>query len=138
MNIIPTPKKIFPEMDVPGHSECFEKEKQPIVWEGFAWNIYQWKAMHPDSPYIESGYRGETTPQILGGQLHTWVDWIAKGRCGSVEAGVAKEFQNVLESLPFIAENTWNVEKISEFKDVKESVDEHNVRLQRMWGIKTI
>lgn len=102
--------------------------------EVYQWSIYQWKPVHPDSPYLETGYRCEPNNQVIGGQLQAWGDFIFRGECESVAAGVAEEFKNILERLPFVAENTWNVEKIQEFEVLKNAADHQNKMLEKLWG----
>lgn len=164
---------------------CFEKGRQPIVWEGFAkevndkiskdiwvmswenfyqttpdlleggfqiincswdpmyvvepkamwtqeelyqWSIYQWKAIHPESPYLNKEYRAPKDAPILGGQLLAWGDHIVKD-FEPVIGGIEEERQHLLERLPMLAENTWNVEKQIAYSDLKEKVSVLNNKM---------
>lgn len=158
---------------------CFEKGRQPIVWEGFSkavndkiskdilvmawenfyqttpdllaggfkvincswnpmyvvvpkamwspeevfdWSVYQWKAIHPESPYLDKAYDAPEDAPILGGQLLAWGDHIVK-EFNPVINGIEEERQRLLERIPMLAENTWNLCKRIEYPAFAKSVE---------------
>lgn len=167
---------------------CFEKGKQPIVWEGFGkvvnekiskdilvmawenyyqlapelleagfqvincswnpmyvvapitmwkpeelfnWSIYQWKAVHPESPYLENGYQAPKNDKIIGGQLLAWGDNIPR-HSPSIAQGVYDERNYLIERLPMLAENTWNVEKVTEYDSFEKTAEALNEKLDKI------
>lgn len=105
-----------------------------VMWkpeEVFDWSIYQWKAIHPESPYLESGYQSEPNPQIIGGQLLAWGDNIPK-HSPSIEEGVYDERNYLMERLPMLAENTWNVDKVNDFVMFEKSVQVLNDKVKQL------
>lgn len=111
-----------------------------VMWkpeEIYQWTIGKWKAIHPESPILESGYETKELEAILGGQLHAWDDTIAKNP-DTVSENVEQEFQNVAERLPFIVENTWNIEKIGNYEEICQSVQQHKRRMEKVktWNFK--
>ncbi len=102
--------------------------------EIFDWSIYQWKALFHKSPILETGYKAEPSSQIIGGQLLAWGDHIPK-EYQSVEDGVYAERNYLLERLPMLAENTWNVEKVCDFATFEKSVQMLNGKVVKIVGI---
>ena len=74
----------------------------------FNWNIYSWKPVHGGSPYLD-GLTVEPTDQVMGGQLLAWGDAIMTAYADNLEEGIRQEQKLLLERLPALAENTWNV-----------------------------
>lgn len=89
--------------------------------ELFDWSIYQWKAVHPESPYLETGYKAPKNDKIIGGQLLAWGDNIPK-YSPSIAQGVYDERGFLMERLPMLAENTWNVEKVRAYHSFEKTV----------------
>lgn len=167
---------------------CFEKGRQPIVWEGFGksvndkiskdiwvmswenyyqltpellengfkvincswvpnyivtpilmwnpeevfnWSIYTWTARHEKSPILETGYQCQPGTAVLGGQLHGWGDAISL-EFKDIEEGVREERKNLLERLPMLAENTWNVEKVTDYASFEKTVQVLHAKLVRL------
>lgn len=161
---------------------CFEKGKQPVVWEGFAkefneelskdiivmswenyyqpapdlleggfkiincswipmyvvtpgcwspeevfrWSIYRWTGMHPQSPYRKGVYEHEPTSQILGGQLLAWGDNLDEKypeKYPNAGDGISDERRLLMERLPMLAENTWNIKKVTEYAEIHPSAE---------------
>lgn len=98
--------------------------------ELYDWSIYQWKAMHPDSPYYETVYEAPKESVILGGQLLAWGDHIPT-QYETVAEGVYEERKCLAERLPMLTENTWNVEKVSNYEAFAKDVDEQNSKLTK-------
>lgn len=166
---------------------CFQKGKQPIVWEGFAksvndkilknilvmswenyyqltselldagfqvincswnpmyvvapltmwtpkevydWSVYKWKAVHGGSPIIETGYEAEPNKQIIGGQLLAWGDHIPT-HSPSIAEGVRGERINLLERLPMLAQNTWNVEKVCDYENFAKKAEVLHEKIEK-------
>ena len=99
--------------------------------EIFDWSIYQWKAVHPSSPYLEIAYQAEPNAQIIGGQLLAWGDHIPK-HSPSIEEGVYDERNYLMERLPMLAENTWNVKKACDFDVFEKSVQVLNDKMKQL------
>ena len=92
--------------------------------EIYDWSIYKWAAIHPGSPYYQKTYEAPKDAPILGGQLCAWGDHI-KTQYETVAEGIGEELHYVVERIPMLAENTWNVEKLKkydEFATVVESL----------------
>lgn len=157
---------------------CFDKGRQPIVWEGFSkavddriskkiwvmswenyyqitpdllaagfqiincpwspmyvvapkcmWSpkevleqtIYQWRAIHPSSPYLNETYSAPPDAAVLGGQLLAWGDHIVKDY-PSVAEGVQDEWHKLLERVPMLAEKTWNVQAAKLYEAIETTV----------------
>ncbi len=83
--------------------------------EVYDWSIYKWRPVHPESPYLHTGLEIQPTKQVEGGQLLAWGDHIPK-RYEDIDEGVQAEFDLMAERAAALSENTWNVEKISNFE----------------------
>lgn len=77
--------------------------------EVYNWNVFKWQPVHGGSPYIHTGLQIEPTDQVLGGQLLAWGDAMISPYAGKIREGVKLEFSLLLERLPAMAENTWNI-----------------------------
>ena len=71
--------------------------------------------------------------QILGGQLLAWGDHIST-KCPSVEEGVYEERNRMLERLPMTAENTWNIEKVTDYDSFEKTITVPQEKLFTMIG----
>ncbi len=74
--------------------------------EVYAWDVYTWHPIHPQSPYLKTGLVVEPTAQIEGGQLLAWGDQI-ESHYPTVAEGVRAEQALVEERTPALAEKTW-------------------------------
>ena len=99
--------------------------------ELFDWSIYKWKAIHPKSPYLETGYEHEPTSQIIGGQLLAWGDHI-EALYPNVIDGVLEERRCLIDRLPMLAENTWNVKKTTDYDTFRQSTERLTEKLLSM------
>ena len=79
--------------------------------------------MHGGSPYLHTGLEIDPDSDVCGGQLLAWGDQISSHYIENVEQGVIDERNLLLERLPFLAENTWNIRKQRPFEEVKASYD---------------
>ncbi|MEE0885085.1 MAG: family 20 glycosylhydrolase [Faecalimonas sp.] len=101
--------------------------------EVFDWSVYSWRAKAIKSPIHETGYESPKTSQILGGQLLAWGDHIST-KCPSVEEGVYEERDRMLERLPMTAENTWNIEKVTDYASFEKTITVPQEKLFKMIG----
>ncbi len=99
--------------------------------EVFDWSIYQWLAYHPGSPYYGKTYEAPKDAPILGGQLCAWGDHIAT-QYETVAEGIREELHYVLERLPMLAENTWNVEKVKTYETFAAVVETLRFRVNKL------
>lgn len=100
-----------------------------LVEEVFEWDIFSWKPVHPQSPYIKTGgIKIEPHDKVIGGQLLAWGDHIEK-QFENVEDGVKEEMRLLLERLPALSENTWNKEKTRTFEEFIVDAESLNERL---------
>ncbi len=90
--------------------------------EVFDWSIYQWQAIHPESPYRETKYHAPEDSCVIGGQLLAWGDWIV-GDFPDVLEGVREECKCLVERIPMLAENTWNIKKVITYDEFEKSVE---------------
>ncbi len=98
----------------------------PIVYwsqeEVFQWNVCFWNAVHPGSPYRDTGITVPKNPQIIGGQLLAWGDAIA-AHYPILSEGLSVERRLVAERAPMLAENTWNNQKCRDYANIKAAFD---------------
>lgn len=99
--------------------------------EIYDWSIYKWTANHPKSPYYNKTYEAPKDSAILGGQLLAWGDHISR-LYEKVEDGIKEERNYLIERLPMLAENTWNVEKVKPYIDLANTADLLNNKLKKM------
>ena len=83
--------------------------------------IYQWRAIHPSSPYLNETYSAPPDAAVLGGQLLAWGDHIVKDY-PSVAEGVQDEWHKLLERVPMLAEKTWNVQAAKLYEAIETTV----------------
>ena len=76
--------------------------------EIYEWNIYTWKAIHPDSPYRETPLVIEPTEQVKGGILLAWGDQLSAMQ--DPDPGIKEEQKLIEERIPFLSYNTWNLD----------------------------
>lgn len=81
-----------------------------VCWtpeEVYNWTIYTWRPVHGGSPYIKTGYVSAPDPRIIGGQLLAWGDGLVDDP--DARGGALKERSLLLERIPCLSQNTWNV-----------------------------
>lgn len=98
--------------------------------EVFNWNIYSWKPVHGGSPY-PNGLKIEPTDQVLGGQILAWGDKIMT-EYKNVDDGVKEEMRLLLERLPALSENTWNVKNTRDYDEFKKAFSKTNGDLTKV------
>ena len=70
----------------------------------------------------------QSKDNIIGGQLNSWGDFVEnKDYYESGAVGRADGLRSVAIRLPYIAENTWNVDKRKSYDEVKEAVDQQGL-----------
>ena len=82
--------------------------------EVYNWDIFTWRPVHPDSPYIRTGLTIQPTEQVEGGQLLAWGDHIPT-KFKRVEDGVREEQRLMTERTTALSQNTWNIQKLGDF-----------------------
>jgi len=99
--------------------------------EVYDWSVYKWKPVHPDSPYIQAGVEISPTKQVLGGQLLAWGDHIIN-QYPVVSDGIAAECTMLQDRIPYLAENTWNINKTHTYDSFSPRVASLNDRLNKI------
>lgn len=99
--------------------------------EVYDWSVYKWKPVHPDSPYIQVGVEISPTKQVLGGQLLAWGDHIIK-QYPVVSDGIAAECTMLQDRIPYLAENTWNINKTHTYDSFSPRIASLNDRLNKI------
>lgn len=82
----------------------------------YDWNVHEWEAVHTESPYYRNPYTESKTEQVMGAQLLAWSDGIWFHKEDPV-LGAAEEMTLVEQRIPALAENTWNVRKVSDWAE---------------------
>ncbi|MBQ8474139.1 MAG: family 20 glycosylhydrolase, partial [Clostridia bacterium] len=85
----------------------------------YDWDITSFGTINDASPYQNGMMKMESGNNIIGGQLNSWGDFVEKAdyyEHGSI--GRYDGLMKVTERLPFIAENTWNVDKRNDYNSV--------------------
>lgn len=90
----------------------------------YNWDIRSFGTINEASPYGNGMMRLPENKLTIGGQLNSWGDFVEKNEYYENGAkGREDGLRTVAERLPFIAENTWNVEKRKSFDDVKTAAE---------------
>lgn len=85
----------------------------------FNWDIRSFGTINDASPYGNGMMRLPENKLIIGGQLNSWGDFVEKTEYYENGAkGREDGLRTVAERLPYIAENTWNVEKRKNYDEV--------------------
>lgn len=99
----------------------------------FNWSIYKWGAVHPDSPYLNTGLEIEPTDAVLGAQMSAWSGNILTSYT-SIDKGMEDQRNLLIERIAYVAQNTWNVEKNTNYNDLSKQVQVLNARLYQLIG----
>ena len=91
--------------------------------EIYNWNIFKWRAMHPQSPYHTNDLIIEPCDAVLGGQLLAWGDHIVTD-FENVDDGVRAEQKLIEERVPMLSENTWSKEKRCDYDEFESRCSE--------------
>jgi hexosaminidase len=100
--------------------------------EVFNWNIYKWQPVHPDSPYLKDGLEIQPTDKVIGGQLLAWGGPNLPKYCESIEQGLIIERTLLIERLPYVAQNTWNIRKNITWEEISANVEVLTERLNKI------
>lgn len=97
----------------------------------YDWNVCEWEAVHGESPYYRKTYTENRSQQIMGAQLLAWGDgiWVNKE---PVQEGIAQEKLLVEKRIPALAENTWNVKKVSDWNEFSSRANKVSVRYRQL------
>ncbi len=90
----------------------------------YNWDIYSFGTINDASPYQNGMMRMPANPKHIGGQLNSWGDFVEKTdyyENGAV--GRADGLRTVAAKLPFISENTWNVDKRKTYEEVSQAAE---------------
>ncbi len=88
--------------------------------ECYDWDVYSFGSISEHSAYYQNTTRIYPTNAVLGGQLHAWGDTVEKA-FPSLEAGLSDEQMKIRQRLPYVMENTWNLDKQRSFDQVQEA-----------------
>jgi hexosaminidase len=92
--------------------------------DAYNWDIASFGTINNGSPYRNGIMKMQSKDNIIGGQLNSWGDFVEnKDYYESGAVGRADGLRSVAIRLPYIAENTWNVDKRKSYDEVKEAVD---------------
>jgi hexosaminidase len=75
-----------------------------------AWNIFTWRAVHPNSPYLNTPLIVEPTDKVIGAQMSCWGDLITT-KYPTVNDGLDDEQKLLFSKLPAMAERVWNIDR---------------------------
>ena len=102
--------------------------------EIFNWDIYKWQPVHPNSPYLNTGLEIEPTDVVLGGQMSAWSGNSMTEYYPSIADGMKAQRDLLIERIPYLAQNTWNVEKNTTYNDLSKQVQVLNAKLYQLIG----
>ncbi|MBQ7646867.1 MAG: GNAT family N-acetyltransferase [Clostridia bacterium] len=110
-----------------------------VMWsvkECFEWDIYRFRPVHPNSPYINSTLVIPPYDKMIGGQLLSWGDFGA--RSDMPMRHLLIEFEKVAERAAATAENTWNKEKRVSFEEFEQSHKIHTAAVNTIFNYRRI
>ena len=97
----------------------------------FDWNVYAFGTINENSPYKDGFMQYNYLNGIQGGQLCSWGDGL-KCEWKNPEEGLEKEFYEICERLPAVAENTWNREKRVSYESFLVAMEELKEKLDKL------
>ena len=101
--------------------------------ECFGWDVGTYGTINPESPFKGGTLRLAPADNVIGGQLSSWGDTI-ESAFPSVEAGHADEMKKIRERLPYIGENVWNRDKLTDFASLRKVKEKLDPVLDRLLG----
>ena len=104
------------------------------VKECFEWDIYSFRPVHPNSPYINTTLKVPPYEKMIGGQLLSWGDLGAVAE--NPKRHIISEFEKVAERAAATAENTWNKEKKITFEEFDTAHKIQNPSVSRMFNYR--
>ena len=99
-----------------------------------SWSIYKWRPVHPGSPFAGGSYECAPTDKVLGGQLLAWGDRVASIFGEDLVKGAFCEFGLILERLPYLAQNTWNVQSVLVYNELAGPVKKAEEGLEKLFS----
>lgn len=108
-----------------------------VMWsvkDCFDWDIFTFRPVHPQSPYIGSTLKVPPYDKMIGGQLLSWGDFGARSE--HPKRHIIVEFDNVAQRAAATAENTWNREKIVSFDEFSVSHGIHTSAAARLFNYR--
>ncbi len=110
-----------------------------VMWsvkECFEWDIFTFRPVHPNSPYINSTLKIPPYDKMTGGQLLSW------GDLGAISDHPKRhpisEFEKVSERAAATAENTWNKTKKITFEEFDAAHKILNTAIARIFNYRYI
>lgn len=120
-----TPELIEAGYTVINGSWCPNYVVEPaVMWsvkDCFDWDIYSFRPVHPQSPYINSTLKVPPYDKMIGGQLLSWGDFGAVSE--HPQRHLISEFEKVSQRVAATAENTWNKEKDVSYEEFSVSFE---------------
>ena len=108
-----------------------------VMWsvkECFEWDVFTFRPVHPNSPYINSTLKIPPYDKMTGGQLLSWGDLGAKS--DMPKRHLTAEFEYVSERAAATAENTWNKEKKISYEEFAAAHKVLNPAAQRIFSYR--
>lgn len=135
-----TPELIEAGYTVINGSWCPNYVVEPaVMWsvkDCFDWDIYTFRPVHPESPYINSTLKVPPYDKMIGGQLLSWGDFGARSE--HPERHLISEFEKVSERAAATAENTWNKEKKVTFEQFSQSHSIQSKAVNRIFNYRSV
>ncbi|MBQ7699741.1 MAG: GNAT family N-acetyltransferase [Clostridia bacterium] len=135
-----TPELIEAGYTVINGSWCPNYVVEPaVMWsvkDCFDWDIFTFRPVHPQSPYINSTLKVPPYEKMIGGQLLSWGDFGA--RSNQPQRHLIGEFEKVAERAAATAENTWNKEKNVTYEEFIKAHEVQNKAVCRLFNYKYI
>lgn len=135
-----TPELIEEGYTVINGSWCPNYIVEPrVMWsvkDCFKWDIYTFKPVHPESPYIKSTLNVKPYEKMIGGQLLSWGDFGAVS--DHPQRHIISEHEKVAERAAATAENTWNKEKLVTYEEFSSAHDIQTKAVCRLFNYRQI
>ena len=110
-----------------------------VMWsvkDCFDWDVFTFRPVHPQSPYINSTLKVPPYDKMTGGQLLSWGDFGAKAN--QPQRHLISEFEKVAQRAAATAENTWNKDKIVTYDEFIKSHTIQNKNVCRLFNYRLI
>ncbi len=108
-----------------------------VMWsvkECFDWDIFTFRPVHPQSPYIGTTLKIPPYEKMIGGQLLSWGDIGATAE--NPRRHIISEFEKVSERAAATAENTWNKEKKTTYEEFSAAHEKLNKAVALMFNYR--
>ena len=110
-----------------------------VMWsvrECFDWDIFKFRPVHPQSPYLHKTLEVPPYDKMIGGQLLSWGDFGAVS--DHPKRHIITEFENVAKRAAATAENTWNKEKTVTFEEFEKAHKIHDAAVSTVFNHRVI